>query len=188
MNDDRHDNPRVAHEHRRLLISMNCGCIASAGRRGVADKRSTRVLVYPFTGTGAVNVTRGDLKRLDAGQYLNDTIIEFGLKCVCRPSFLRLRLTRYAGYGWMICAKKDLISQSKCMSSTRSSTRSSSASGSACRVSTRPASVLTLLLASRARTIAFASGRRRWISSRRSISLCPSTRSAYSSCLNGIYH
>ncbi|KAI0695754.1 hypothetical protein C8T65DRAFT_584023, partial [Cerioporus squamosus] len=38
------------------------------------------VLVYPFYGTGAVNVTRGDLKRLDPGQYLNDTIIEFGLK------------------------------------------------------------------------------------------------------------
>ena len=38
--------------------------------------------MYPFSGTGAVNVTRGDLKRLDPGQYLNDTIIEFGLKCV----------------------------------------------------------------------------------------------------------
>ncbi|KAI0712651.1 hypothetical protein C8Q76DRAFT_622201 [Earliella scabrosa] len=59
---------------------MNCGCTAFEGRRGVTDKCSTRVLVYPFTGTGAVNVTRGDLKRLDAGQYLNDTIIEFGLK------------------------------------------------------------------------------------------------------------
>ncbi|RPD77389.1 hypothetical protein L226DRAFT_321252 [Lentinus tigrinus ALCF2SS1-7] len=38
------------------------------------------ILVYPFSGTGAVNITRGDLKRLDPGQYLNDTIIEFGLK------------------------------------------------------------------------------------------------------------
>lgn len=42
----------------------------------------SRVLVYPFLGTGAVNITRGDLKRLDAGQYLNDTVIEFGLKYV----------------------------------------------------------------------------------------------------------
>ena len=41
-----------------------------------------RLLVYPPTGTGAVNITRGDLKRLDEGQYLNDTMIEFGLKCV----------------------------------------------------------------------------------------------------------
>ena len=40
-----------------------------------------RLLVYPPTGTGAVNITRGDLKRLDEGQYLNDTMIEFGLKC-----------------------------------------------------------------------------------------------------------
>ncbi|KAI0647692.1 hypothetical protein C8Q79DRAFT_906682, partial [Trametes meyenii] len=38
------------------------------------------VLVYPPSGTGAVNITRGDLKRLDSGQYLNDTLIEFGLK------------------------------------------------------------------------------------------------------------
>ncbi|EJF56667.1 hypothetical protein BD309DRAFT_865405, partial [Dichomitus squalens] len=38
------------------------------------------LLVYPQTGTGAVNITRADLKRLDDGQYLNDTIIEFGLK------------------------------------------------------------------------------------------------------------
>ena len=37
--------------------------------------------MYPPTGTGAVNITRGDLKRLDEGQYLNDTMIEFGLKC-----------------------------------------------------------------------------------------------------------
>ena len=29
-----------------------------------------------------MNITRGDLKRLDEGQYLNDTLIEFGLKCV----------------------------------------------------------------------------------------------------------
>ena len=41
-----------------------------------------RLLVYPPTGTGAVNITRGDLKRLDDGQYLNDTLIEFGLKYV----------------------------------------------------------------------------------------------------------
>ena len=44
-----------------------------------------RVLVYPPSGTGAVNITRGDLKRLDNGQYLNDTLIEFGLKCVGAP-------------------------------------------------------------------------------------------------------
>ena len=29
-----------------------------------------------------MNVTRGDLERLQPGKYLNDTLIEFGLKCV----------------------------------------------------------------------------------------------------------
>lgn len=31
---------------------------------------------------GAVNITRGDYKRLDDGEFFNDTLIEFGLKCV----------------------------------------------------------------------------------------------------------
>lgn len=41
---------------------------------------SIRILVYPFSGTGAVNITKGDLRRLRPGEYLNDTLIEFGLK------------------------------------------------------------------------------------------------------------
>ncbi|CAL1712532.1 unnamed protein product [Somion occarium] len=46
-------------------------------RSADADKL---ILVYPFSGTGAVNITRGDWKRLQPGEYLNDTLIEFGLK------------------------------------------------------------------------------------------------------------
>ncbi|KAF9519608.1 hypothetical protein BS47DRAFT_1288056, partial [Hydnum rufescens UP504] len=38
------------------------------------------LLVYPPTGTGAVNITVGDYRRLDAGEFFNDTLIEFGLK------------------------------------------------------------------------------------------------------------
>ncbi|KAI0081593.1 hypothetical protein K474DRAFT_1768509 [Panus rudis PR-1116 ss-1] len=38
------------------------------------------ILVYPFTGTGAVHLSNGDLRRLGPGEYLNDTLIEFGLK------------------------------------------------------------------------------------------------------------
>ncbi|KZT28340.1 cysteine proteinase [Neolentinus lepideus HHB14362 ss-1] len=38
------------------------------------------ILVYPPTGTGAVNITRSDLWRLKPGEFLNDTLIEFGLK------------------------------------------------------------------------------------------------------------
>ncbi|KZP31525.1 hypothetical protein FIBSPDRAFT_883297 [Athelia psychrophila] len=38
------------------------------------------VLVYPPNGTGAINITQSDFRRLDEGEYLNDTLIEFGLK------------------------------------------------------------------------------------------------------------
>jgi Ulp1 family protease len=41
-----------------------------------------RLLVYRPLGTGAVNITRGDLERLQPDKYLNDTLIEFGLKYV----------------------------------------------------------------------------------------------------------
>ena len=40
------------------------------------------ILVYPPTGTGAVRITKGDLNRLAPGQYLNDTLIQYGLKFV----------------------------------------------------------------------------------------------------------
>ncbi|TFK73611.1 cysteine proteinase [Pluteus cervinus] len=38
------------------------------------------ILVYPQGTTGAVNLTNGDLRRLEPGEFLNDTLIEFGLK------------------------------------------------------------------------------------------------------------
>ncbi|KAI0789620.1 hypothetical protein C8Q75DRAFT_144894 [Abortiporus biennis] len=38
------------------------------------------MLVYPPVGTGAVRVHRGDINRLNDGEYLNDTVIEYGLK------------------------------------------------------------------------------------------------------------
>lgn len=38
------------------------------------------MLVYPLSGVGSVNITRGDYKRLDPGEFFNDTLIEFGLK------------------------------------------------------------------------------------------------------------
>lgn len=40
------------------------------------------VLVYPHSGPGALNITNGDLKRLEPSEFLNDTLIELGLKCV----------------------------------------------------------------------------------------------------------
>ncbi|PCH39744.1 hypothetical protein WOLCODRAFT_136474 [Wolfiporia cocos MD-104 SS10] len=38
------------------------------------------ILVYPSTGAGAININNSDLKRLQPSSYLNDTLIEFGLK------------------------------------------------------------------------------------------------------------
>lgn len=38
------------------------------------------VLIYPFTGPGGVQITRGEHRRLEPSEFLNDTIIEFGLR------------------------------------------------------------------------------------------------------------
>ncbi|CAA7261394.1 unnamed protein product [Cyclocybe aegerita] len=38
------------------------------------------ILAYPQGVPGAVNITNGDLARLTPGEFLNDTLIEFGLK------------------------------------------------------------------------------------------------------------
>jgi Ulp1 family protease len=38
------------------------------------------ILSYPPSGVGAINITRADFKRLDDGEFFNDTLIEFGLK------------------------------------------------------------------------------------------------------------
>ncbi|KAA1469790.1 hypothetical protein DENSPDRAFT_773771 [Dentipellis sp. KUC8613] len=38
------------------------------------------ILVYPLTGPGAVNITNAELGRLRPSEFLNDTLIEFGLK------------------------------------------------------------------------------------------------------------
>ncbi|KAF9221583.1 hypothetical protein BS17DRAFT_711215, partial [Gyrodon lividus] len=38
------------------------------------------ILMYPPTGTGALSIMRSDLRRLGPEEYLNDTLIEFGLK------------------------------------------------------------------------------------------------------------
>jgi Ulp1 family protease len=44
--------------------------------------RFSSILAYPFTGTGGVEITKGDLNRLEPGEFLNDTLVEFSLKCV----------------------------------------------------------------------------------------------------------
>lgn len=46
---------------------------------GLTDKMDS-ILVYPFEGTGGVSLTVQDLSRLDDEEFLNDSLIEFGLK------------------------------------------------------------------------------------------------------------
>lgn len=36
--------------------------------------------MYPWTEKGGITITYGDLRRLETDEYLNDTLIEFGLK------------------------------------------------------------------------------------------------------------
>ncbi|KAJ6508506.1 hypothetical protein C8R45DRAFT_445354 [Mycena sanguinolenta] len=61
------------------------GALRRSARQSVAPQRpqvdpDEVILVYPQGQTGAVNITNGDLSRLAPGEFLNDTLIEFGLK------------------------------------------------------------------------------------------------------------
>lgn len=40
-----------------------------------------RVLVYPPDGTGSISVTAADYDRLQPDEFLNDTLIEYGMRC-----------------------------------------------------------------------------------------------------------
>ncbi|PWN54072.1 cysteine proteinase, partial [Violaceomyces palustris] len=42
--------------------------------------KDEQILRYPFEGVGGVTLLNSDLWRLDEGEFLNDTVIEFGLK------------------------------------------------------------------------------------------------------------
>ncbi|KAJ7758160.1 hypothetical protein DFH07DRAFT_456883 [Mycena maculata] len=59
--------------------------VRRSARQSVAPQRpyvdpDEVILVYPPNQTGAVNITNGDVNRLSPGEFLNDTLIEFGLK------------------------------------------------------------------------------------------------------------
>ncbi|KAJ7784364.1 hypothetical protein B0H16DRAFT_295419 [Mycena metata] len=59
--------------------------VRRSARQSVAPQRpyvdpDEVILVYPPGQTGAVNITNGDVARLAPGEFLNDTLIEFGLK------------------------------------------------------------------------------------------------------------
>ncbi|KII86918.1 hypothetical protein PLICRDRAFT_273907 [Plicaturopsis crispa FD-325 SS-3] len=54
--------------------------IASSSRRSPVGDSDELILVYPPVGTGAINITRAEINRLEPNEFLNDTLIEFGLK------------------------------------------------------------------------------------------------------------
>ncbi|KAH7914279.1 hypothetical protein BJ138DRAFT_1098802 [Hygrophoropsis aurantiaca] len=53
---------------------------AKSNKPSPSSEPDELILVYPPTGTGALNIMRTDLNRLQPGEFLNDTLIEFGLK------------------------------------------------------------------------------------------------------------
>jgi Ulp1 family protease len=38
------------------------------------------MLVYPPTGLGGIEIMASDYRRLEPGEYFNDTLVEFGTK------------------------------------------------------------------------------------------------------------
>jgi len=75
---------------------MKCELHVPLCYEGLAVDKSASILVYPPSGTGALNINNGDLARLNPDEFLNDTLIEFALKYAhYRPSshsFIRSRL------------------------------------------------------------------------------------------------
>ncbi|EEB88673.1 hypothetical protein MPER_13358, partial [Moniliophthora perniciosa FA553] len=53
---------------------------AGTKRKSPAADPEEVILSYPPNAPGAVNITNADLGRLEPHEYLNDTLIEFGLK------------------------------------------------------------------------------------------------------------
>ena len=47
------------------------------GKRAVQKLKFVRVLSYPQNNANAVTVTLGDVERLQDGQFLNDSLIDF---------------------------------------------------------------------------------------------------------------
>jgi hypothetical protein len=77
----RHDNQHHKPlNHLQFLIRTNCKSSLLFFHLRAHFRGS--ILVYPPDSPGAVNITNADLNRLQPGEFLNDTLIEFGLKSV----------------------------------------------------------------------------------------------------------
>ncbi|KAH6911437.1 hypothetical protein BKA70DRAFT_1267653 [Coprinopsis sp. MPI-PUGE-AT-0042] len=52
----------------------------NSGDGGGEHSDNETILMYPFGGPGSISLTRPDCQRLQPGEYLNDNVIEFGIK------------------------------------------------------------------------------------------------------------
>ncbi|KAN0062249.1 hypothetical protein ACQY0O_005430 [Thecaphora frezii] len=83
LSDVHQPSRRAARPQTKTLGRNDDGAGAEEPR--IASKRPERlsneqVLRFPFEGVGSVTLLESDLDRLDDGEFLNDTLIEFGLK------------------------------------------------------------------------------------------------------------
>ncbi|KPV73074.1 uncharacterized protein RHOBADRAFT_17342 [Rhodotorula graminis WP1] len=73
--------PDYAHTDYTLLYNTRGKPKVTLRRKAPDAEPEDVVLEYPMGEPGAVSVTWGDTKRLRDEEFLNDTLIEFGLKC-----------------------------------------------------------------------------------------------------------
>lgn len=74
-----------------VLQTQDSSSADASGAQAAAatDPRHQVALLYPFDGSealGRVSVTFGDIKRLAPGEFLNDNLIDFYLRCVLASS------------------------------------------------------------------------------------------------------
>ncbi|KAJ1658635.1 hypothetical protein IWQ61_002166 [Dispira simplex] len=91
------DGDSPAKNSAATLQRSNSVTVTQDSESGTSLRRSSRLslrvdhrplFVFPFSGVKSVTITTTDVPRLDAGEYLNDSIIEFYLK------FLQVNLQR----------------------------------------------------------------------------------------------
>ncbi|KAK0550470.1 hypothetical protein OC844_006719 [Tilletia horrida] len=67
--------------HQDLEDSRRKAVSEAAVRQKTAPKDDVQILRWPIRGgPGAISIFRSDLEKLDEGEFLNDTLVEFGLK------------------------------------------------------------------------------------------------------------
>lgn len=80
--------------------------------------------MYPPSGAGAININKSDFKRLNDLCYLNDTLIEFGLKCAVVSHSSCYGTNHVTDSGWLTYEKTNRSLLRRSMCSVRSFTRS----------------------------------------------------------------